>query len=93
MHFQIQISPDEGFWKGLDASCKHFVAMLSESKAEAHPGAGASYTFVFNVAPLYPHEACVISCVSGSSKQAPRNMAAGSQSQVRKPQQVVHPIP
>ncbi|CAE7667913.1 RCE2 [Symbiodinium pilosum] len=38
MHFQMQISPDEGFWKG------------------------ASYTFVFNVAPLYPHEAPKVKC-------------------------------
>mmetsp|Transcript_41980 Transcript_41980/g.91054 ORF Transcript_41980/g.91054 Transcript_41980/m.91054 type:complete len:186 (-) Transcript_41980:66-623(-) len=38
MHFNITISPDEGFWKG------------------------ASYTFVFNVAALYPHEAPKVKC-------------------------------
>jgi len=38
MHFNIHISPDEGFWKG------------------------ATYSFVFNVAPLYPHEAPKVKC-------------------------------
>jgi ubiquitin-conjugating enzyme E2 M len=38
MHFQLHISPDEGFWKG------------------------ATYTFVFNVADLYPHEAPKVKC-------------------------------
>ena len=51
--------------------------------------AGASYTFVFNVAPLYPHEACLKLQLWQLQARSPRSMAAGSQSQVPKPQQEV----
>eukprot|EP00927_Polykrikos_kofoidii_P071293 TRINITY_DN67583_c0_g1_i1.p1 TRINITY_DN67583_c0_g1~~TRINITY_DN67583_c0_g1_i1.p1 ORF type:complete len:187 (-),score=32.43 TRINITY_DN67583_c0_g1_i1:63-623(-) len=40
MRFRMDISPDEGFWKG------------------------ATYTFDFSVAPLYPHEAPKVKCAT-----------------------------